>query len=198
MSKLKIYQKENPEENKVLRSISEEIPQNEITSSENQKLIDDMTYFLEVQPDGAALAAPQVGVNKRLFIVSPHIFSAVGRKIESADDLVFINPEIIKTSKKSKQMDEGCFSVRYWYGDVKRSTNITISAFNKKGVKKTWGAGGILAQVFQHEIDHLDGILFCDKAKNLEKMSQAKIDQLTKERKQMEKERNAEKKVSKK
>lgn len=193
MSKFKIYQKDNDDENKVLRKVSTEIPKDEILNSENQKLIEDMTYFLEVQPDGAALAAPQVGVNKRLFIVSPHIFDAVGRKVESPDDLVFINPKIIKTSKKSKQMDEGCFSVRYWYGIVKRSTNITIKAFNKKGVEKTWGVGGILAQVFQHEIDHLDGILFCDKAKNLEKMSDEKIEELAKQRKEMEKERQMEK-----
>ncbi len=110
---IKIFQKDNPEENKVLRKISEEVEPKEIKSPEIQKIISDMLYFLEVQPDGAALAAPQIGINKRIFIVSPHIFDAVDRKIESEDDLVFINPKIIKKSKKGTFLDEGCFSVRW-------------------------------------------------------------------------------------
>ena len=125
----------------------------------------------------------------RMFIVSPHIFEAVDRQISDPADLVFINPKIIKQSKKTAFLDEGCFSVRWWYGQVKRSKNITIEAYNKNGEKKVWGAGGLLAQVFQHEIDHLDGILFSDKAINLEKMPDEKIAEIVKERKQMEKER---------
>lgn len=186
---IKIYQKENPEENKVLRAISPAVAGSDIMSDQVQKVANDMLYFLEVQPDGAALAAPQIGINTRMFIISPHIFEAVDRKISDAADLVFINPKIIKQSKKTAFLDEGCFSVRWWYGQVKRSKNITIEAYNKNGVKKTWGAGGLLAQVFQHEIDHLNGVLFCDKAINLEKMAEEKIAEIDAERKQMEKER---------
>jgi peptide deformylase len=105
--------------------------------------------------------------------------------------LVFITPKIIKKSKKGKFMDEGCFSVRWWYGQVKRANNVTIEAFNQSGQKKTWGAGGLLAQVFQHEIDHLDGVLFSDKAINLEKMPEEKRKELEDERKKMENERKS-------
>ncbi len=188
--KLKIYQKENPEENKILRKISKNVELSEIKSKKIRKIISDMNYFIEVQPDGVALAAPQIGKNFRIFVVSPHVFEVLNKKIKSPADLVFINPKIIKQSKKTKMLDEGCFSVRWIYGQVKRSTNITISAINADGVEKTWGAGGLLAHIFQHEMEHLDGILFCDKAINLEKMSDEKIAEITAERKQMEKNRN--------
>ena len=187
--KLKIYQKENPKENKVLRNISKNVEISEIKSEKIKKIISNMNYFIEVQPDGVALAAPQIGENVRVFVVSAHVFEVLDKKIESPADLVFINPKIIKKSKKTKMMDEGCFSVRWIYGQVKRSTNITISATNADGVEKTWGAGGLLAHIFQHEIEHLDGILFCDKAINLEKMNDERIAEITKERKEMEKNR---------
>ena len=109
---IKIYQRDNPEENKVLRTISPAVNVENISSVEVQKVADDMAYFLEVQPDGAALAAPQIGVNKRMFIVSPHIFAAVKREVTDTADLIFINPKIIKQSKKTNHLDEGCFSVR--------------------------------------------------------------------------------------
>ena len=64
-------------------------------------------------------------------------------------------------------MPEGCLSVRWLYGEVKRSTNATIRAYDEDGKVFTRGGGGLLSQIFQHEIDHLDGIIFTDKAKNL-------------------------------
>ncbi len=64
-------------------------------------------------------------------------------------------------------MPEGCLSVRWLYGEVERSTNATIEAYDENSVKFTRGAGGLLAQIFQHETDHLDGILFIDKARNI-------------------------------
>ena len=77
-------------------------------------------------------------------------------------------------------MPEGCLSVRWLYGEVKRSTNATILAYDEKGEKFTRGAGGLLAQIFQHETDHLDGILFTDKARNLEEMSPESVNQASK------------------
>ncbi len=64
-------------------------------------------------------------------------------------------------------MPEGCLSVRWFYGEVERSTNATIEAYDENAKKFTRGAGGLLAQIFQHETDHLNGILFIDKAKNI-------------------------------
>ncbi len=189
MEEIKIYQKDNKREEGVLRTVSKDIDFEDINSKEINDLIDKMFDFLEVQPDGVALAAPQVGINKRIFIVSPRVFELVGRKIEDKDDLVFINPQILKKSKSGKYLEEGCFSVRWWYGKVKRSDKIKISAYNRKGVKKIWSASAFLSQVFQHEIDHLDGILFVDKAIDLEKISKK-----DKERIEKEKERLIEKK----
>jgi len=87
--------------------------------------------------------------------------------LSSQGDLVFINPEIIKISKKKGSVPEGCLSVRWLYGEVKRSTNATIRAYDENGKIFTRGGGGLLAQIFQHEVDHLNGVLFIDKAKNL-------------------------------
>jgi len=78
--------------------------------------------------------------------------------------------KIIKKSKKETWVEEGCLSVRWWYGKIKRRNKITIEAYNKSGKQFTRGASGLLAQVFQHEIDHLDGILFTDKAKGLKEI----------------------------
>jgi peptide deformylase len=193
---IKIYQSDIPEENKVLRAVSPIVDVLEISSPAVTETIKNMQYFLEVQPDGVALAAPQIGKNMRIFVVSSHVFAHVGRNLESDDDLVFINPKVLKMSKKTKMLDEGCFSVRWFYGQVKRSTNITIEAYNKKGVKKTWGVGGLLAHVFQHEIEHLDGLLFSDKAVGLERMPDTQIAEIQKERKEMEQTRKQKKDLS--
>ena len=83
-------------------------------------------------------------------------------------DMVFINPKIEKFSKEKRDMPEGCLSVRGTYGKVKRSVRCTIKAYDEKGNLITRGASGFLAQIFQHETDHLNGILFIEKAKNVE------------------------------
>src|SRR3990167_7584579 len=86
-------------------------------------------------------------------------------------DLVFINPEIIKLSKKKYWAPEGCLSVRWLYGKVFRADKATVRAYNENGERFTRGASGLLAQIFQHEIDHLNGILFIDTAKDLEELN---------------------------
>lgn len=83
-------------------------------------------------------------------------------------DLIFFNPKIIKLSKTKKKVPEGCLSVRWLYGNVSRSTKAFIEAYNEKGEKVSRGASGLLAQIFQHEIDHLNGILFIDTAEDIE------------------------------
>ena len=86
------------------------------------------------------------------------------------DDLVFINPRIINLSREKEHLDEGCLSVRYLYGKVRRSKKAKIQAYDENGKKVERGASGLLAQIFQHEIDHLEGILFIDKAQNVEEV----------------------------
>jgi peptide deformylase len=148
-----------------LRKKSEDIPPNQINTASTQSLIQKMKDVLRTQHDGIGLAAPQIGVNKRVFIVSGKIFG------DDKEDAVFINPVITKASKEKKWMEgEGCLSVRWIYGKVQRSLKVTIKAYNEKAELISRGASGLLAHIFQHEIDHLDGILFIDKAKDLEKI----------------------------
>jgi peptide deformylase len=80
---------------------------------------------------------------------------------------VAINPRIIKTSKRTRIVGEGCLSIPELYGEVKRFTNATLRALDEDGSEYERGAGGLLAQIFQHEVDHLDGILFIDRAERV-------------------------------
>lgn len=165
-----ILQKEEP----VLRKKAKEINPKEITSPKIQKILKEMSESLSSQEDGVALAAPQIGYDLRIFVVSGNIFSpgfekGKIKKEERLKDLYFINPQIINTSKKKEWMPEGCLSVRPFYGETYRSKKTTVTAYNKKGEKITRGGSGLLAQIFQHETDHLEGVLFIDKAKNVRK-----------------------------
>ena len=151
-------------ENELLRQISKEVSSKDLPSPKINKILKDMSLALKSQRDGVAIAAPQIGVSLRIFIVAGKIISP------DSPNLVFINPQIIKTSRKSKDLHEGCLSVRWLYGWVNRSDKVTVEALDKSGAKFQYGGSGVLAQVFQHEIDHLNGILFTDKAENLEEM----------------------------
>jgi peptide deformylase len=173
---VKIVQKEN----KILRGEAKEVSNKEISSDKIKKIISDMKIALAHEDDGVAIAAPQIGVPLRIFVVSGKVeqlrldalntkaISAAGRP--TPEDSVFINPVIKKLSREKKMTDEGCLSVRYLYGKVKRSNKATIEATDENGVRRIFGASGLLAQIFQHEIDHLNGVLFTDKAINVEEI----------------------------
>ncbi len=150
----------------VLRAQAENVPLHEIPGKRIQKILQDMEDALNAEPDGAALAAPQIGLPLRIFILSRRVFAK--ERSDGADEhFVFINPTVIKRSKQKRRMDEGCLSVRGKYGTIMRSTNATVEAYDEHGVKFTRGAGGLMAQAFQHETDHLNGTLFIDKAEEL-------------------------------
>ncbi len=170
---------------KVLRETAKPVPEKLFGSDKLTKLVADMAEALDAQPEGVALAAPQVGVSYRFFIVridrtlppttSPHpspeaTESAAEATKDTAQLEVFINPEIVKSSRRRVSADEGCLSVKGVYGTTKRRERVTIRARRADGTKFERGAGGLLAQIFQHEIDHLNGILFIDHAKNLLKI----------------------------
>lgn len=162
-----------------MREVARSIPKEEISSERIQKIINEMSSAMVVQKDGIAIAAPQIGENLRIFVVSGKLLSQVDKSHKGGDkDLVFINPEIIKLSKEKKDVEEGCLSVRWLYGKVRRSVRATITAFNEKGEKIERGASGVLAQVFQHEVDHLNGILFTDKAKEVWEMTEEEVKEL--------------------
>lgn len=174
-------------DNRILRKIAKEVPIEEISSRKINTIIRRMIKALDSQEDGVAIAAPQIGENLRIFVVSKKIFEIIDQekaekksKIENINypekqkpeykDLVFINPEIIKISKKKFLTEEGCLSVRWLYGKVERAEKTLVRAYNEEGKQFTMGGSGLLSQAFQHEIDHLNGVLFIDKAKDLKEI----------------------------
>jgi peptide deformylase len=130
-----------------------------------QTLLAKMSKILVKESFGVALAAPQVGEPLRVFVVAGKVF-----KTEDAEkdpipaDKIFINPEFVRQSKGKKEMTEGCLSVRHKYGSVLRHEKASVKAFNERGEVFVYHASGLVAQIFQHEMDHLDGILYTDKA----------------------------------
>ena len=120
-----------------------------------QTLLDDMRETL-IKAQGAGLAAPQVGVLRRIFVVS-------------VDDEYYecINPVIIEKSG-SQVGEEGCLSVKGKFGTVERPNKVTVKAFDRNGKPFTVKAEGFLARAFCHEYDHLDGIVYVDKATDIQ------------------------------
>jgi peptide deformylase len=173
-----IVQKNNP----VLRQIAQKVPIAEIKIEKIQKILKNMSVALATQDDGVAIAAPQIGVPLRIFVVSKKV-EIMLKGLEDAPideknniaDTVYINPEITKTSKTKQILDEGCLSVRPLFGKVERSNKATVIAYNENGKKFTRGGSGLLAQIFQHEIDHLNGVLFIDKAHDIIEVVPEKI-----------------------
>lgn len=150
----------------VLRDIAKEVSIDKITSPEIKKVIKEMSEALATQDDGVAIAAPQIGYSYRIFVVAGKVLEN-DEEVYKKKDMVFINPVIKKLSKKTTWLEEGCLSVRPFWGEVKRSLQATIEAYDENGNKFTRGASGLLAHIFQHETDHLNGILFIDKARNI-------------------------------
>ncbi len=171
----KILSKEHP----TLRLHAREVARHEIQSSAIQGYIQDMQRALRTQEDGVAIAAPQIGISLQIFIISEKI--QFGRhpsfrtdeevkKDPPKDHRVFINPRIIKKSRKKQYVEEGCLSVRWLYGKVSRAQQVTIEAYDEYGKIFREGASGLRAQIFQHEIDHLHGVLFIDHAQELQEI----------------------------
>lgn len=164
-------------EDKVLRQVAKIVPVKDIPTEPIKKIIKAMQKALAAQDDGVAIAAPQIGESVRIFVVSGKVFDKgfeekgyVRNPKDTHDDVVFINPEIVKMSREKKFVPEGCLSVRWLYGEVRRATRATVRAYDEHGKKFERGGGGLLAQIFQHETDHLDGILFIDKAIDIQEM----------------------------
>ena len=120
--------------NNVLRQVAKEVDLSSITRSEIQTIVAEMKEALLSQEDGVAIAAPQIGYSLRIFVVSHKMFTH--EKIGSTkEDRVFINPHITKTSKEREAMEEGCLSVRWWYGSVLRHKKATVEAYDETGKK---------------------------------------------------------------
>ena len=140
------------EKNPILRQKSKFV---EHLTKEVRDLIIQMKKIME-NDNGVGLAAPQINASQRIIICN------VDNKFYS-----FINPEIVKSSKETSSIEEGCLSLPNIYGEVERPEKIILKAIDSDGKKIKLKVFGLLARVIQHEIDHLDGILFIDKAKNI-------------------------------
>jgi peptide deformylase len=127
-------------------------------SSDIQKLIPEMIETM-LKKDGIGLAGPQIGKSFRIIVIH-----------HKDKDLVMINPRMIKKSLTKDWDEEGCLSVPEIFGDVRRCKKVIVKYIDENGKEQKLSGEGLLARVIQHEIDHLDGILFIDKAKNIRKL----------------------------
>lgn len=182
-----------PSPNPVLRNTAKEVPIKDITGTKIQGLISGMKELLKNSKDGVGLAAPQVGKSLRVFIVSEeaeYVGNNEGAVVEIRDQrggkadhgevppggangekkgnrqwkyYVFINPVVKKISRKRTDFPEGCLSIPGRFGMVLRPEKITVEAYDENGKKFTRGASKFTARVIQHELDHINGVLFIDK-----------------------------------
>lgn len=144
----------------VLRKKAKEI--NEITP-EIKKLAFSMIKIME-ENQGVGLAAPQIGVSKRIIVVR-----------EENQPRVLINPKIIRKSRKSEIAEEGCLSVPGVFLKIKRVKWVEVEASDIKGKELGFKSEGLPARIFQHEIDHLDGILLIDRLSFLKRLKIRKV-----------------------
>ena len=162
------------EPNKILRQKSLPV---EKVDNEIQKLIDDMLETMYAAP-GIGLAAIQVGVPKRIIVLD------IASKDEPKNPMCFINPEIIEKSETNSSYEEGCLSVPGQFAEIARPNKCYIKYLNYNGEQKEIRAEGMLATCIQHEIDHLEGILFIDYLSKLKKTMIIK--KLSKQKKEIE------------
>ncbi len=165
--------KDNP-----LRTVCLPVLPHEFEERGLHTLLQNMKETLAGEDDGVALAAPQIGVNKQIFVISPLAY----KEDAIFKPLVFINPKIIKRSSRKAEMQEGCLSVRWIYGKTKRYISVTIEAADETGTVFTYGASGLIAHIFQHEIDHLHNILFVDHGYDLEEYTEEEIKEAAKKK----------------
>jgi len=147
--------------NPILRNSARLLRPEEISSVDVQNLISDMRHTLRNRKFGIGLAAPQVGIGLSISVIG--IKPTPARPNLKQHDMVIINPKIIKAFGKKTAMWEGCVSLSGVFALVPRYEKVTIQFFDENGKKRLKTADGILAHVFQHEIDHLNGILYVDK-----------------------------------
>ncbi len=179
----------------VLRKIAHRVRTDQFGTKELQNILARMKKLLAAEDDGVAIAAPQIGESLRIFVVSRRAFmideeeedekrvykkKEASAETERLADMVFINPEITKLSRKKVTVPEGCLSVRWKYGNTRRSDKAIVRAQDEKGKFFTYGGSGLLAQIFQHETDHLNGILFIDHATEIEDLPPEKVEEVRK------------------
>ena len=162
------------EPNKTLREKSLPV---EVVDDDLRKLMDDMLETMYAAP-GIGLAAIQIGVPKRIIVLD------IDQKEGQKNPLFFINPEVVKKSETNSIYEEGCLSVPGQFAEIERPENCHIKYLDYNGEAKEIEAKGMLATCIQHEMDHLEGILFIDYLSNLKKSMIIK--KLSKQKKSLE------------
>ena len=143
----------------ILRQVSKPI---ETMDSGVKKLADDMLETMYDAP-GIGLAAIQIGVARRMLVLD------VAKDGEDKQPLVFINPEIVSSTDARSVYEEGCLSIPDYYAEVERPAGITVKHLDRDGKEQLTEADGLLATCLQHEIDHLNGVLFIDHISKLKR-----------------------------
>lgn len=149
---------------------------------ELRRLIDDMFQTMYAAP-GVGLAAPQIGVTRRVIVVD------VAGKDEKPQPIALVNPEIVWTSEETQVYEEGCLSLPEMYADVERPAAVRVRYLDRQGETQEVHGEGLLAVCLQHEIDHLDGVLFVDRISALKRNMMLK--KMVKAKKQRSKEQAA-------
>ncbi|EKD43962.1 MAG: Peptide deformylase [uncultured bacterium] len=152
------------EPNSILHQKGRDLTKEELQTPAIKKLIKNMTETMYVK-DGVGIAAPQVNESIQLCVIGKQ-FSPINIR----EDLVLVNPTWTKLSIKKAWDSEGCLSVPFVYGDVKRYVKIKVKALNQHGEPIEFVAQDFPARIVQHEVDHLNGVLFIEKARNLKKI----------------------------
>ena len=147
------------EPNPFLRQKSKKV---DLVDDSIRSLMDDMLETMYAAP-GIGLAAIQIGVPKRVIVID------LARENEKKNPLYFVNPEIITNSKTDASYEEGCLSVPGQFAEISRPDKCKVKFLNYQGEEKIFEADGLLATCIQHEIDHLEGILFIDYLSKLKK-----------------------------
>ena len=162
------------EPNKILRQKSQLVDK---VDSDLQKLMDDMLETMYAAP-GIGLAAIQVGIPKRVIVLD------IAQKEGQKNPMYFVNPEIVKKSENNSTYEEGCLSVPGQFAEIDRPDKCHVKYLDYYGQPQEFKAEGMLATCIQHEIDHLEGILFIDYLSKLKKTMIVK--KLSKQKKEIE------------
>lgn len=152
---MKIVTIDKSEDQKFLRRKTANFDFAKFSQKDINELVKSMRFAMK-EAEGIGLSANQIGLGIKVFVAQ------VANKFYAV-----FNPEIIQESEERDTMDEGCLSVPLKYGPVERASKVTLKGFDKNGEPIKLKAWGLLAKVFQHEVDHLNGKLFIDKAKEV-------------------------------
>lgn len=150
--------------NPVLRAVAQRLSDDEIRSADIQTLIEDMYYTVERKKYGVGLAASQVGRSVALSVVA--IKSTPSRPDLEPQSLTIINPEVVRVYGRKSSMWEGCISGLELYAQVPRYKKVRLKWMDEQAAQHEEDFDGFIAHVIQHEVDHLNGVLYVDKIKN--------------------------------